>query len=250
MTFQRPRANRTLKTAERSELLRRYYDHYRQIGNHDPAELNKKVARGAFHELLDEIGSLLLDRSKALASSTGVVRDFLKENPLPEPLEGLLPDDFRVFCLALNALKQWVSAEQAATDRYLLGGTGRAQCRNAATTCLVTGDPLIAKSIELHHPVRDGRPPVPLSKRGHELVESQAPARNDSSVRSRLLALRKQGNRSWVCLRRGCLDLLGRTVAHSTPKVAASSRSFARKASATTGLSYEQLLTWLNDQRL
>lgn len=41
-------------------------------------------------------------------------------------------------CLS-NALKQWVAAESAATDRYLLGGTARKQCRKMADHCLGSG---------------------------------------------------------------------------------------------------------------
>ena len=82
----------------------------------------------------------------------------------------LLPDDFRVFSLLLNALKQWVSAESQSTDRYLLGGTARATCREAVNKWIVTGEEL-GENSELHHPLRDGRPPILLSKKGHNLVE-------------------------------------------------------------------------------
>ena len=69
------------------------------------------------------------------------MRDFLADNPLPDGMAPLLPDSFRAFCLALNSLKQWVAKEQAATDRYLLGGVSR-QLSDASATCLVTGEAL------------------------------------------------------------------------------------------------------------
>ena len=50
-----------------------------------------------------------------------------------------------------------MAAEQAATDRYLLGGKAGKDCRAAATTCVVTAKSLDGGKVELH-PVRDGRP--------------------------------------------------------------------------------------------
>ncbi len=158
-----------------------------------------------------------------------------------------MPDDFRIFCLALNALKQWLAAEQAATDRYLLGGKARAECSLAATTCVVTGEQLDPAKVELHHPVRDGRPPIALSKRGHDRLEGQVKTAKGDSLRAKILAIRKQTNRSWAHLRKGCLDLFGREAKHSTPNVADSSRSFGRKVSKETGLPNEQILAWLDE---
>jgi hypothetical protein len=123
---------------------------------------------------LNRIGELLLTESAKLAASKGPIRAFLDGNSLPPSMEKSLPDDFRVFCLALNSLKQWTSAEQAATDRYLLGGSARILCREAVKTCLVTGSAL-DKYSELHHPLRDGRPPILLSKKGHCSLEDQLP---------------------------------------------------------------------------
>jgi hypothetical protein len=148
---------------------------------------------------------MLLAKSGSLASIEGPIRTFLDDNPLPPAIAQRLPREFRVFCLALNAIKQWVAAEQSATDRYLLGGASRKLCRNAADRCLVTGDTL-GVDIELHHPVRDGRPAIPLSKRGHDLIEGQSPSEGDDPIGQSLSELRSMGNRSWVQLRRGCLD--------------------------------------------
>ena len=61
-----------------------------------------------------------MDESRRMGESAGSVREFLNTNPLPPATAPLLTDEFRTFCLALNALKQWVAAEQAATDRYLV----------------------------------------------------------------------------------------------------------------------------------
>lgn len=150
-----------------------------------------------------------------------------------------------MYCLALNALKQWVSAEQAATDRFLLGVTARELCRSATSKCIVTGEPL-GSDLELHHPVRDGRPPLPLSKHGHDMVEGQLPASSADPVEAALISLKREGNRSWAMLRRGCLDLLGRPEPVTSSNTAASARTFARKAAAISNLTYAELLSWLD----
>ncbi len=51
-------------------------------------------------------------------------------------------------------------------------------------------------------------------------------------------------------LRRGCLEHLGQTANHSTPAVGASSRTFARKAIKVSGMTAEQLLEWLDENKL
>ncbi|WP_420130127.1 hypothetical protein [Longimicrobium sp.] len=140
-------------------MLREYCDEYARLGASEPDVLNRKVPREHFRKLLGPVGALVQQEAARMARDTGPVRDFLDHNPLPPSLQGKLPDDFQAFCLALNALRQWVIAEQAATDRYLLGGTARAACRAAAERCLVSGERLQRDRLELHHPVRDGRPP-------------------------------------------------------------------------------------------
>jgi hypothetical protein len=173
MKYRRPRPDSRLTKAARQELLRAYFDEYRRMAQQQPEALNRKIAREAFAAVLDRIGGLLLEAAAQLAQEPGPVRKFLDANPIPEALHGRLPDDFRAFCLALNALKQWVSAEQAATDRYVLGGTARDECRAASTECVLSGVALEPRDTELHHPLRDGRPPVPVSKRAHALIEGQ-----------------------------------------------------------------------------
>jgi len=153
-------------------LLKDYIQHYRQLTAIDTTVLNRKVPREAFGDLLDRLGEMLLAESLKLTEPAGPIYSFLDSNPLPPAMAKHLPAHFRVFCLALNSLKQWVAAEQSATDRYLLGGTARDLCRETAETCLVTGGPL-GQGSELHHPVRDGRPPIPLSKKGHASIEGQ-----------------------------------------------------------------------------
>lgn len=182
------------------------------------------------------------------------VRQFLDENRPPGKMNTLLPDDFRVFCLLLNGLKQWLSAEQAATDRYLLGGTARAQCRGMTSSCLVTGEPLIGE-IELHHPVRDGRPPVPLSKEGHRIIEQQRPPGEPSEQTAadeiaRMISEIKKPNESWRMLRRGCRQLLRLSPGGGTPASNAGAKSFARRAIGITNQSPQGLLDWMDAKQL
>lgn len=245
MPYERPVNATALSKEQKLSLLKDYVKHYEIEAALDRSVLNRKVRREEFDPLLDRIGELLLQESKRLADEPGPVHDFLEANPLPATMEKLLPRDFRVFCLALNALKQWVAAEQSATDGYLLGRRGRDLCRSAASKCIVTGEPLGA-DIELHHPVRDGRPPLALSARGHDTVDGQLSARSEDPVEASLIALNRAGNRSWAMLRRGCLELLGTPAPSTSRASAAGARSFARKAAEVSNLSYAEILSWLD----
>jgi hypothetical protein len=246
MSYQRPQNDRPLSKAEKLQLLKANALHYQMLASTDPSALNRKLPRDALSELLSRIGEIVVDESRTLAApaSPGLIRDFLDANPLPHTMAPLLSDSFRVFCLMLNALKQWVVAEQSAADRYLLGGKARQLCREAVETCVVTGD-RIASEVELHHPVRDGRPPIPLSKKGHAVLEGQTSTVGDDAMEQALGALRRQKNRSWAHLRRGCLDLLGRPEPWESKGSAANARAFARRAAEATNTSYAGILAWL-----
>lgn len=184
-----------------------------------------------------------------MAASTGAVREFLDANPLSPTMSPLLPDEFRTFCLVLNALKQWVAAEQSATDRYLLGGVARQVCREATDKCLVTGE-TIGPDAELHHPLRDGRPPILISKKGHASIEGQLSSTSDDPFEQAVLAIRRERNGSWAQLRRGCLDLLGTPTSSTTRASTANARAFARKVSKSTSVTYAEILAWLDQKNL
>jgi hypothetical protein len=248
MPYERRTPRHRLDKTQKVEIVAALVEHYRDIYPDEPDALNRKLPKSAFADLLDEVGELLVERSRSMATEPGPVRDFLVANPLPTQIEGLLPMDYRAFCLALNALKQWVSAEQLATDRFLLGGTARKTCREAAKACIVTGESLEGGRMELHHPLRDGRPPVPLSEEGHARIEGQVRANSDEDqgVGGKLRAQKKEKRKSWAHLARGCLDHLQRPVNHSTPAMAANARSFAKTVRAETGLEYEEILAWLS----
>jgi hypothetical protein len=249
--YKRPKNQITLTKSQREGLLREYFDHYRRMARDNPALLNQKLPRETYKALLDIIGRVLLERTKDLAFKPGPVREFIELNSLPPSLGSLLPPDFRAFCLALNALKQWVSAEQHATDRYLLGGNARNDLRAIAGSCIVTGRSLDG-DCELHHPVRDGRPPVPLCHDAHDRIEQQGTTEDDSSDSnfSVISKIRRQNNNSWKSLRKGCLDLMGEQVKHSTSAVRAGALSFARKSSNATGLTFGEIIDLLDTYSL
>lgn len=249
MPYVRPTNNKPLLKQDKLRLLTEYTTYYRNVASADEAALNQKIPRGAFSDLLDRVGTLLLEESARLATAPGPVREFLATNPLPEGMAPLLSEAYRAFCLALNSLKQWVATEQAATDRYLLGGVSRQICRAVSATCLITGEAL-GQDSELHHPVRDGRPPLLVSKAGHNRIEGQERVRATDPIERKLVELRRKSNLSWAHLRRGCLDLLGIPVFSSSKAMASSARSYARKASTVTHLGYQELLEWLDERGL
>jgi hypothetical protein len=249
--FARPSSSRRLTKAERERLLRDYFEHYRSISAADPDLLSQKLPRDCFDELLTVIGGILQRRAADLAVHPGPVRDFLERNTLPASVAELLPPDFRAFCLALNALKQWVAAEQQATDRYLLGGNARGELRNVAGTCVATGRAL-ESGCELHHPVRDGRPPIPLCPDAHDKIEKQqskAEASDDPNFPI-IAQIRRETHNSWLNLRKGCQDLLGAQVSFETPAVRAGARAFVRKVINATGLSLQQIIDFLDSNDL
>ncbi|GAP16663.1 hypothetical protein LSAC_00519 [Levilinea saccharolytica] len=263
MGYVRPKNPMPLSPAEKKELLKTYIEFYEEQAKEDISRLNKKIPREVFEQTLDQIGTILLQHSAELSENNDDVKKFLKETPLPSPLDEYLPRDFRVFCLLLNALKQWLSAEQAATDRYLLGGTARKQLRPTSGHCMVTGEK-IDEHGELHHPVRDGRPPIYLSKQGHDQVEhlisttepemnsiadTNANA-NGEQFLAEIMTIKKKYHHSWAQLRKACDFSVGKPVDFTTPQVKATSLTFARRVKDLTGWSPAEILDWMHENGL
>ena len=245
--YLRPKINSRLTKDQKLALMQDYVKYYQRQYASNPASLNPKLPKGAFLKFTDKVGALLLSYSKANACAPEVIR-FLQGNPLPRSIRALLPREIRVFCLTLNALKQWVSAEQQAMDKLLLGGVARELCRKATDRCLVTGELLDTKTLALHHPVRDGRPPLPLSKAGHSKIEGQIIQTEENPRIQKLVDLKRKNRRSWVQLRRGCLELLKQKVKHTTKHVRANSLAFARQAKSVSGLGYKEISEWLDNK--
>ena len=250
MTFKRFENSKPLTKQEKNSLLTEYLDHYRDlIAEKGIDTLNIKLCRSIFEPILDKIGELLVEESLKL-SKEGAVKKFLDSNPLPPHMKELLPDDFRTFSLMLNALKQWVSAESAATDRYLLGGTARDTCRSVVKKCIITGEDL-GKDSELHHPMRDGRPPILLSKQGHTIVEqkNQSSLKNDSDDGSdvwvKIKQLRTEKHMSWVQLREGCTAIIT-----GSNNCRSGAKSFANKVITATGLNAHEIIDLLEARKV
>jgi len=173
MKYKRYENATPLSKEQKVALLKEYIEHYRQLSGSDIGALNRKLPRETLTSFLEEVGVMLQQYAQELAARPGPVQEFLEQNPLPDTMSNSLPKEFRIFCLVLNALKQWVSAEQQATDRYLMGGRARATCRLAANECMITGKSFDGQELNLHHPLRDGRPPIPIIKKGHDIIEGQ-----------------------------------------------------------------------------
>jgi hypothetical protein len=67
---------------------------------------------------------------------------------------------------------------------------------------------------------------------------------------AKIYPIKRATNRSWINLRRGCLDQMGVNVSHGTRNVRASSRAFAKKAHEATGLEYAAIIGLLDRHSL
>jgi hypothetical protein len=246
MSYVRPELDVPIPRTRKTALLSEYVRYYGALASSDRSMLNRKLPNEAFADLLDNVGDLITAESARLAKEPGAVRAFLEDNPIPSGIALFLPDSVRAFCLVLNALKQWVNREQIAMDGYVFGRNARELCRSIVSECILTGDALDSGA-ELHHPVRDGRPPLLLSKKGHAQLEGQASSDDAAdSIAMILIPLRRKKNLSWAHLRRGCLDLAGQQSDPSSAAMRSSARSYARKASEATGLGYSEILSWMD----
>jgi len=232
-----------LDKSQKVKLLEEYLKYYQELNiSQGIGKLNIKIPREFFDDVIDKIGTILIEKSSEL-SKKGNVKDFLDNNPLPENMAKLLPDEFRTFCLILNALKQWVSKEQLATDRYLLGGTARETLKEAAKKCVITNEQL-TNDAELHHPIRDGRPPILISKKGHNLLENQQSISSDDNedrIWQKMKEMKVKKHSSWELLREGC-----NTILHPVNNCRANAKSFANTIIRETGLNAKEILNKLD----
>jgi hypothetical protein len=232
-----------LDKSQKIKLLEEYNKYYENLKNLQGIErLNIKIPREMFNDVLDKIGTILVEEANEL-SKEGSVKDFLNDNPLPENMAKLLPYDFRAFCLLLNALKQWVAAESLATDRYLLGGTARTTLREATTKCIIINETL-TKDAELHHPMRDGRPPILISKKGHNFIENQQGVSDDGNIDpiwQKMKSLKKEKHGSWELLREGCNAILD-----STKNCRTNAKSFTNTILRETKLNAKEIIELLD----
>lgn len=252
MPYVRPVNRNPVTPDEKSQLISEHVAYYGKIAQQaadlgDYSELNVKLPKKAAEAFLNDVGTIL-NQAALKAAKTGEVKEFLDRNPLPDSMKNHLPDEFRAFCLLLNSLKQWVSAESLATDRYLLGGTVRDKLRDASRNCMITGS--ILDKVELHHAVRDGRPPIPLSPEGHRQIEEFNAETTDAPLMQALRELKGERTWSWKMLRDGCMSHLGEDIQSRSKNAMGNARTFAKKAQERTGLSFEQMIDILNENDL
>ena len=247
MSYKRFKSEVALSKQEKVSLMAEYIIYYQNLIKEKGADvLNIKIPREVFDKVLDDIGTLINKQAVKMADEDGAVKDFLQDNPLPPHMQKLLPDEFRAFALLLNSLKQWVSAESSATDRFLLGGTAKQTCKAAVEKCIVTGEEL-GEGAELHHPMRDGRPPILLSKKGHNSIEqkkqkiSNEDFEDEDDLWSVIKQIRTDKHMSWVQLREGCNAIITGSLNYR-----AGAKTFANKAIKQTGLSELEIIAMLD----
>jgi hypothetical protein len=250
--YSRYKASKKLEGDSRRQALAAYVAHYAKIAEAQPELLNQKVPRAAFDSVLHEIGLLMQQRARELATGAGAVRDFLGKNPVPACLGGELTDEVRAFCLLLNALRQWSVGEQLAMDRLLLSGNVRKELKELYTICPVAPDDSDVSAIELHHPLRDGRPPLPLSKTGHARVEGLMILETGDAAGQKLVDFRKNSPSpiSWKRLRVGCMVLKNEVPEGFETSYLTSAKGWIRRAMKQTALNETQILEFLDRYEL
>jgi len=254
-TYRRYQAKK-ITGEDRNAALREYFQHYSKLAKVNPSLLNQKLPRRIFEEVLGEIGGLIQHRARELSEKDQAMIPFLESNSLPPSLGGELTPEIRAFCLLLNAVKQWSNAEQAAMDRLIFSGNVRRELKDLATGCPVCPEAFEKSSVELHHPVRDGRPPIPLSKEGHDTVEGLVVLEENDEVARKLIEHRKTAKPpySWIRLRIGCLQASSEPLIEPLPDLTSNYLRTARrlfsKVSKKLELDDEGILTIMDRYNL
>ncbi|HWA27559.1 MAG TPA: hypothetical protein VG734_18025 [Lacunisphaera sp.] len=249
--YRRYKVSVKIEGEAKKAALADYIRHYTEIAKTNPALLNQKLPKRVSETVLNEVGLLLQRYARELSTTEGPLKDFLGRNPVPACLGNELTDEIRAFCLVLHSLRQWATAEALATDRFLISGNVRKDLKELFTICPVAPDDADTSKVELHHPVRDGRPPIPLSKRGHDTVEGLLVLEEGDRAGSALVAFRRDyGPISWKRLRVGCMALLESSPEGFADSYLANARSWARKAKKITRLEETPILAFLDRYEL
>lgn len=106
---------------------------------------------------------------------------------------------------------------------------------------------------ELHHPLRNGRPPILLSKKGHNLIEqnnqinSSGISDDDSgnNVWNTIKEIRTKKSQSWVQLKEGCNAIIT-----GGDDCRPGAKSFANVVIRDTGLSASDILEIIDNKGL
>lgn len=214
------------------------------------SQLSVKLDRSIVAQFQDLIGGLIQQEARRLAMPGSLDTDaqqvqlFLTEHPLPAGLAAHLPDEYRIYSLLLNVVKQFISREQPHTDSHVFGNSYKKQAKQAFAHCLVSGEKLGA-DVEWHHVLRDGRPPIPLTKIGHQRVDRSARERilGGDKVYEVLRKVKKGRNVSWKQLRNACEHSI------ASGKGNTAWRRDAQKALQDASLPHDDqaILDWLNE---
>lgn len=188
----------------------------------------------------------------ALSQASASLTSFLRENPWPSEMmddDLVLSEQDRAKVVVLNAVKQWVSKESRYLDTIFTGGSFRKKLRAlcAERNCPICERPFAQLKIELHHTVRDGRPPVPLCSQCHQKLERQS--QSDSPPVSDVKRIRASRNASWKNLHKATKSLQElRHGPFSTQNVENASKSIVRLIMRETKLSLRELQSIIEEQ--
>jgi hypothetical protein len=214
---------------------------------------NAKWARQNLHLDFDELCVQFVRAMvrRSLADPSSALQRFLEKNPWPQQLSDLtLSEEERASFIIMNALKVWVSKEQAYMDTLFTGGQFRKRLRSMAAgrKCPKCNTPLLKESTQFHHAVRDGRPPLPIGKDCHGILENQRKAvestgtAEEAQVSGIVRTIRRKHRASWVNLLKAVRSLRG--LPHEpfgTDNVKATSKSIVRHMQRETGLDLSRL---------
>lgn len=259
MPFEPPKPTSKISPTEKQKVLTEYIEHYRGLAQTHPDLLRIKLRRSQIQPFLDEIGEHVLRLAKQIGTEAGAatehgqaVRQFLESNPIPGTVGQFLTMELRAYALLVHGLHQWAVGQSLATDRWVISGNARHALRSSTDRCVVTNEPFGEEPIELHHPARDGRPPIPVSKKGHKIADEVF---DPQDPQGRLfVAVKKKLRFSWRSIWQGCrvsLDLPVSFEAHANPdgrRTAAVAR--ARRFARETAAPMEGVLEWIEENDL
>jgi len=256
MPFDPPKPAAKITADNRQQLLSEYFEHYSKMAKTNPSDLRRKLPRSVFQPFLDEIGAHVAKLAKEIAegnvdeSHGTAVKQFLEQNPVPGQIGKHLTMEMRAYALLVRAVLQWAVGQSLSIDRWVISGNARKFLRTSSPNCIVTGAPFGTDDIELHHPVRDGRPPLPVSKIGHKIADDVFDPQD--TVGKLLVSVRRKRSNSWRLIWQGCvlesgefLDLSEYAVGRSK-SAAAAARWFARE----TELPVEEIRKWIEENEL
>lgn len=259
MPFTPPKPSSKVPVADKEKALKAYIEFYREAARRNPESLRVKLKRSHLQPFLDEIGEHVAGLAKQIGDVKGpesehgrAVQQFLEDNPIPGDIGKYLNLELRAYAILVHGLHQWAVGQSLATDRWVISGNARDTFRACTDRCVVTDEPFGTEEIELHHPARDGRPPIPVSAKGHKIADDVFDPQDPKG--KMLVALKKRLRYAWSVIWQGCKIELGQPVdlnSYKNPKgrksaVVARARQFSKEAST----SFEDIRRWIEENEL